>query len=57
MDYAIENTLIKFDHDIKGGQTADMLKSRTRSQNLLNKQVKWAEECKALLNMDNSGQD
>lgn len=53
----MENILIKFDHDIKVGQTADMLKNRTRSQNPLNKQVKWAEECKVLLNMDKSRQD
>lgn len=44
----MENILIKFDHDIKGGQTLDMLKNSTRSQSALNKQVKWAEECKVL---------
>lgn len=53
----MENTAIKFDHDIKVGQTAGMLKNRTRNENSLNKHLKWAEESKVLLNTNNSRQD
>lgn len=39
------------------GQTADMLKNRTVGQYPLNKQLKCVEECKMLLNKENSRQD
>lgn len=38
--------LIKYEHDIKMGETADMQKSRTRIENHLNEQEKWAEKFK-----------
>lgn len=53
----MENIFIKCDRDIKVGQTADRLESRTINQNPLNNHLKWAKECKVLLNIDNSSQD
>lgn len=53
----MENIFIKCDHDIKVGKTGDMLESRTTNQNPLNNHLKWAKECKVLLNIDNSRQD